>query len=172
MSQQDLWPIGELTLADLKNDAPLPKEGAVVKLRTTHHAIARLLAEGRKHVEVAAITGYTQNRISVLLADPTFKELVEFYREQVSGKYLDVHERLATLGVTATEILQERLETDADDVPYGVLIKVAEMAFDRSVAPKKDQGTAGGGNAPSISINFVKNEPQSITIDGEILEND
>ena len=56
--------------------AELAAARPIVKIRAQHHLAARLIAEGRKPVEVAAITGYTPARITQLRADPAFGELV------------------------------------------------------------------------------------------------
>ena len=170
----DLWPLRDLQLSDLKEmQEDLPKEPVVAKLRDGHHNLARLLAEGRKDVEVSAITGYSQVHICRLKSDPMFQELVGFYRTQVQGVFLDAHQRLATLGTTAVQVLQERLENEGDEMAIGVLVKVAEMALDRSVAPKKSlEGQQRGGNVPQININFVpSNTSSGPIIEAQVIEN-
>jgi hypothetical protein len=53
------------------------------KIRDTHHAVARCIAEGKKDIETQLITGLSANRISILKGDPAFAELVSFYKEKV-----------------------------------------------------------------------------------------
>lgn len=150
--------------------SPAAKPPIVAKLRHTHHLLARLLAEGRKAVEVSAITGYSQSRISILQQDPAFRELIEHYKSQVHEAYLNVHGRLAALGVTCVEELQERLEDNPGQFTPAQLREIAEMAFDRSVAPKKG-AAAGASGAPgvSISVTFQDSAPKgaSVIIDQE-----
>jgi hypothetical protein len=123
------------------------------KLRYAHHTLARLLAEGKDNVECSAITGYGVAYINMIKADPAFKDLVAHYSAQVSQQYLDVHARLATLGTTAMEVLQERLN-DPDlekKITIRELKEIFESAFDRSVAPNKSNG-----GPPQLAINAPK----------------
>lgn len=132
------------------------------KLRAPHHTLARLLAEGKSHVDCSIVTGYTVEYVAMLKLDPAFQELITHYKEQVSAAYLNVHERLAQLGATAMEILQERL-TDPEQVAKlsaGALREIMNDALDRSVAPSKVNqggfgGGAGGDGPKAININFI-----------------
>lgn len=139
--------------------------GAVIrplaKLRQRHHHLARLLAEGIKHVEASAITGYSQSSISILLQDPAFQELVEHYSSQKAQIYLDVHERLAQLGTSAMEELQERIEESPDKLSVNQLESIIQTAFDRSVAPLKGGAKSGapGGASVSVKVEFVTAAP-------------
>jgi hypothetical protein len=101
------------------------------KLRFTHHLAARCIAEGRTNVETAEITGYSTVRIGTLLQDPTFKELVAAYREEVQGKWLGVQERLAALGIAMTEEIQERLDQAPDKFSSEELRRWVETLLDR-----------------------------------------
>src|SRR5215813_4166943 len=68
-----------LTSADLALLEPPKKPPGIKKLRESHHALARLVAEGRSLQEISEETGYSISRISILKSDPTFAELVGFY---------------------------------------------------------------------------------------------
>lgn len=133
----------------------------IQKLRAPHHTLARLVAEGKKHPECAIVTGYGVEYISMLERDPAFQELVSYYREQIAPAYVNVHERLASLGTMAMEIIQERM-SDPDKVKTmttGQLREIMNDALDRSVAPSKAGAPGFGGGAPqvapAININFV-----------------
>lgn len=134
----------------------------IQKLRAPHHTLARLLAEGKKHPECSIVTGYTVEYVVMLERDPAFQELVAYYREQLVPIYLNVHERLASLGAMAMEIIQERM-SDPEKVKTmttGQLREIMNDALDRSSAPSKvgafgSGGLPGGQAAPAISINFV-----------------
>ena len=69
----------------------------IKKLRETHHRLARLLATGTKEGHVAAVSGYSLSRLSILKNDPAFQELVQFYREEVHDVHLDAEKQLADL---------------------------------------------------------------------------
>lgn len=163
--------IRDLTAGDI---ASLSKRAAygsqpgtlIQKLRAPHHTLARLVAEGKSHPECSAITGYGVEYVSMLERDPAFRELVAYYKEQVSAAYINVHERLAVLGTTAMEILQERLTDDAQvaKMSVGALREIMNDALDRSVAPSKvNQGGFEQGNGQelprAININFVSAAP-------------
>jgi hypothetical protein len=128
--------VREITEDDLpgiiSSPAPPPGDQPMKRLRHTHHLAARCLAEGRSLVETSAITGYTPARLGQLKNDPTFTELMNYYQAQVETKWLNVHERLATLGIALTEELQQRLEEEPEKFTNEELRKWAETALDRS----------------------------------------
>lgn len=154
----------ELTVQDIAAlhapEAVVTRQAPLQVLRYRHHRLARLVAEGHKYVDIGEMVGYTPGRISVLLEDPAFQELVKHYEGEVKQEYLDVHERLAALGITAMEELQERLEDSPKALSNKELQGIMETALDRSIAPNKAPGaSAGGGSGKTqIQINFVKSE--------------
>lgn len=158
--------IRDLTAEDIASIGKRASYGSqpgqlIQKLRAPHHTLARLLAEGKKHPECSIVTGYTVEYVVMLERDPAFQELVSYYKEQLVPIYLNVHERLASLGAMAMEIIQERM-SDPEKVKTmttGQLREIMNDALDRSSAPSKVMQGAGGFNggqpAPAISINFV-----------------
>lgn len=139
--------------ATLLESSALPSVGAVTppiqRLRNTHHLLARLLAEGRSQTEASLATGYSISRVSLLTRDPMFQELVAHYRAMKEAQYLDVHARLASLGLSTIDELQERLETEPESFRHRELMELAQLCLDRSVtkAPKPP--------AAAITVNFV-----------------
>jgi len=174
--------VRELTGADLELIHNPPPKGIVAtplsRIRNSHHMLARLLASGKKPGEVSLITGYSPSRVSVLQNDPAFKELVEYYSTQVEAKYLDVHERLASLGLSTLDELQERLESDPQAFKNRELLELAEFALDRSVTKEARKGGGNGaGGPPAISISFVgapvpieAPKAKPFTLDGDFVE--
>jgi hypothetical protein len=176
-----------------ENDAALLDEAAPVgskpppikSANAKHHSLARLLAQGVEQVEASAITGYCISRISILKQDPTFQELLAFYREQKAEVFIDTQRKLADLGNVCVDEIAERLEASADEFSTGQLLEIAELCLDRSVAPKKGLGQGGAGSndgrpsTPTVRIEFVApaataalpSRPQ-VTIEGEILDLD
>lgn len=143
-----------------KDSHPAP----IKTIRATHHALARLLAQGVRDGEASAITGYCPSRISILKQDPTFSELISYYSSQVEEKFLDTHERLAKLGQSFIDEIQERLEAAPEEFSIGQLYGGAELCLDRSSAPPKGKGPGGGANPqgaapPQIAITFVTPAP-------------
>lgn len=128
----------DLTQADLIGEYnALPDQSRIQKIRAPHHAIAKLVAEGRKAVEIARITGFSQNRICLLQNDPAFQELVHHYTDVNQTCYINAHERLAQLAVTAAEELQERLIEKPQQVSTREVLDIMTAAMDRSVAPSQ-----------------------------------
>lgn len=104
----------------------------IKKLRERHHHLARALASGMTNAEAALATGYSETRISILLDDPTFVGLVEFYRGRKDEQFTDVQRRLAALALDATAELADRLEERPETFKIPDLIKVATMGLDRT----------------------------------------
>lgn len=136
--------------------------GSVSRMRARHHGLARLLAEGKPPREAAYVMGYAPSTVSALLADPAFRELVEYYKAQINAEYLDMHHKLGILAATATEVLQDRLEESPKSFTNNELRQIIGDACDRSVAPAR-----GPGSAPAVSINvkFVEAGPSASVID-------
>lgn len=124
----------ELSRTDLLT-LSVPQESKtppVFQLRSSHHHLAKLIAEGRSNVEAAAIQGMTPGRVSILRDDPTFKELVQHYKKVADTAYVDVHERLARLSADATEVLHERLLDEPETFRIQDLQSTAALALDRT----------------------------------------
>lgn len=149
--------------AELENPSPKGVEiQQIAKLRHTHHMLARLLAQGTPPGEASLITGYSPSRISVLQRDPAFAELLTYYKTQTEQVYLNVHERMASLGMATVDELQERLESDPEAFSNRELMELAELLLDRTVAPPKGakgQAGGGGGAAPvTVKIEFKQSQ--------------
>lgn len=127
-----LGEIGEDDLALLAEPRAADPAPVVVKLRERHHALARLLAEGKSPGEAALITRYSQSRVSILLADPAFRDLVTHYRELVNEEFVDFQAKLSELAIDAAHVLQERLEDTPDDLSDSLLLRVVEVGADRT----------------------------------------
>lgn len=107
------------------------KAPALLRLSSRHHRLARMLAEGFSPGEAAIATGYVSSRVSILQDDPSFKELVSFYRAKVEEQFVGLQGRLADLAETAAGMLQERLE-DGSDVDTDELMKIIALGADRT----------------------------------------
>lgn len=116
----------------------------IQKLRARHHTLARLIAQGTSVPDCSAITGYSGSRISILLGDPTFTELVSYYAGLVEEKYLDTHARLGELTTDAAELLRERMEDPetAKAITVGQLTEIIKLGADRTgFGPTTTQNT-------------------------------
>lgn len=123
----------DLTGADMALlDAPRPQTSHLKRLGERHHELARTLARGVKSGEAAAIVGMRGSSVSILLDDPSFQDLVTFYREKVIEESVDLHKRLLTLSKDAVAELQQRLEENADDFTHNQLLEIVKTTADRS----------------------------------------
>lgn len=104
----------------------------IKKLRERHHALAKALVDGIPEGEAGIICGYTPSRVSILKSDPTFKELMEFYRTSKHDRYIELHDKIARLGEDAVDEITERLEEAPEDISIGQLIELSKMTLDRS----------------------------------------
>lgn len=89
----------------------------------------------------------------MLQNDPAFKELVAYYKAQASQAYLNVHERVAALGLAALDEIQERLEEKPEDFSIPMLHKMAVDLMDRTVTkPNEPPKPTAGVN---LQVTFV-----------------
>lgn len=115
----------------------------VQKLRASHHAVARLVAENVPDATISRLTGYGVDRISVLKHNPAFKELVAFYVSEVSDQQVEVVERLRSLALDGIDVLQERLLDEPEKIKTEDITKLVNAALDRS------------GNGPTSTVKSV-----------------
>lgn len=104
----------------------------IKEFRERHHALARLIAEGRKPGEAAILQRYSQSRMSVLLADPSFRELVAHYQSIVNEEFVDFQAKLSELALDAAMILQSRMEERPDDLSDALVLQIVQVGADRT----------------------------------------
>lgn len=105
---------------------------AIKKLREKHHSLARMLVSGMSVGDAGVITGYSPSRVSILQADPSFKELLRFYSDKAKERHFDLAGAIADLGTDTLEIIGDRLEEDPDQFTVAQLTDLTKMALDRS----------------------------------------
>ena len=118
----------------------------IAKLRYQHHKLAQLLANGTGEGEASLITGYSISRISILKADPAFKQLLSHYIGVNQEVFIDLQHRMAGLAGNALDEQQDRLDETPEVITNKELIEAAKVANDR------------GGNNPvqrTLSTNIV-----------------
>lgn len=156
----DVPGLGEVPLDPTLFEAYKDTPGDIVaELRTSHHLLAKTLAEGVDPTAAAARCGMTIGRLRKLQDDPTFQELLEYYKGQQEELFSHVKDRLAALGMSFVDVLQERLLDKPEKFTNRELMDFAKDFLERTIAPSKAAAPSGGTNAPvQISINFVKPE--------------
>lgn len=117
-----------LALGEEKGSQPPP----IQRLTDRHHNLARTLAEGVPHGEAGILCGYSSSRVSILLSDPAFKELVEFYRQGITDRFFDMHDRLHSFSKDALDELHVRLEEDPGKFSIGQLMESTKLGADRT----------------------------------------
>jgi hypothetical protein len=131
LTWDELGPITGEQLARL--DEPRQSTAPPLKrLRERHHALARMIADGMKHGEAALACGYVESRVSILMSDPTFKELVSHYSKLRTERYFDGVQAMSELHMDATEEIRERLEEDPDAFSLGHLMELVKLTADRT----------------------------------------
>lgn len=124
--------------------APTQAPPTIQKLKASHHAVAIALAAGKTVQEVAYMVGYTPQRVSDLQSrDPTFQQLLAYYREQATEVAVNdsnrIQAKLIDLSETAIDELAERVDDEKQRklMPTSELRQIAAMGLDRTVAPPK-----------------------------------
>ena len=125
--------VRELTGADLALlGGHTPRQPTLKQVRSRHHALAKAIASGLTVTEAAMVAGYTVAHANTLNTDPTFTELVAFYRKHVLDEYTDMHARLAGLGDDMIAELRQRLEEAPEEISFSQLLKGIEVLADRT----------------------------------------
>jgi hypothetical protein len=164
--------VRELTPTDLLrlHEAPLSSVPVLQRLKAMHHRQAKLIADGYTLREVAAACDTTAQRLTQLMKDPTFTDLVACYSDMEIARLLDdsarVRDKLIDVGETALDEIRDRLndESKVKMIPIGELRQIAELGFDRTVAPPKP-AVVPPAAPPTITLNFGTGLRPQRTID-------
>ena len=157
----------QLLLAEFKehNWARLRQTAGVSSiqaLRLGHHQVAQYLAAGTDPREVAFLTGRSLSSIQSLVSDPAFRELLAYYEENQAQRDFNAYDRLVTIGGTAMEILQERLDENPERFGNNELRQIIESTMDRSAAPAKGDPRRGGLPTGGVSLNIKFVQPGAV----------
>lgn len=167
----DLEFLGEVQMDDLvERSAGLPVKSqapCLARIRGIHHELAKMLASGLRETEVAAATGYSLSRISVLKGDPAFKQLVDFYSKASAEVFTDVRKQLATLSSDILGEIQDRLEQKPESFSPSALTELAKLTLDRSgFAPvtKSVSISANATDLAAIKAKAKETQIETVTI--------
>lgn len=105
---------------------------ALQRITERHHALARLIAVGTPQRTAGIIVGYSDSRISILMDDPSFQELVAFYSGEVDDEYRLMHAQMAGLGSDAIQELRRRMEDEPEKLGANFLLDVVKTTADRT----------------------------------------
>jgi hypothetical protein len=141
---------------------------AMVRIKASHHRIARLCATGASNIEVAQACGYTPQYISNLLtANPAFKELVAHYSRLDEAELLDLRAKQARLGELAVDELTDRIADKPDLFSIRELIDVVESSVNKPRLAEMQKGWTSSGPPSPITISFVTANEEVKVIEGE-----
>lgn len=163
-------PLAESDIAAMWESGGTKTGPRIKSLRYNHHLLAKAVASGKTLLECSKLTGLTGARISDLKNDPAFQELVSFYADELNEIFVDVHQRMASLGTSVLEELQERFDAEPDKFTKRELMDLFTAMADRSIptakgGPSPQQGiSVGGGAGLNLQINFVSPTPETIDI--------
>jgi len=130
IDESDLALLGALEAPPITANEPIGQ--GVKRLRDSHHALARLLAGGVSNLEASSITGYSPGYITTLKGDPSFKELIEFYRSNLDLAQADVTFRLTALNLSFIGELQDRLEANPAGMSNSFVLEAVKVLSDRT----------------------------------------
>jgi hypothetical protein len=103
----------------------------LAKIRDPHHTLARLVAQDKPVVEIAAITGYTPDRIRTLNIDPAFKELVHHYTMEQQSADADITAQIKHVTLSVLSEIQTRIEDEPEAFSNKELRDLAMAGLDR-----------------------------------------
>jgi 23S rRNA G2445 N2-methylase RlmL len=138
-------PLTEVDLKELEMERGVTAPG-ITKLRESHHQLARVIANGAKPSVAALVTGYSISRISILLADPAFRDLVATYRGVKDVNFADYQTKAGILSVEAVEVLQERLHEAPDGFSNDMLVEIGTKFADRT-------GNGPASKSTNVNVN-------------------
>lgn len=130
---------GPITEDDLRALAEEPKRAmpvpTVQRLRDSHHRLARCLASGMNHAQAGFQSGYSANRVCLLMQDPSFRDLVEVYRRanaEVFAEYTDIAMSNLLRGERLLEDALEAAGEREEPLTLGELRPVLDLVSDRA----------------------------------------
>jgi|SRR5579864_3249347 len=137
----------ELTGEDLlrlgMEDTPRVGPPVLQRLRASHHAAARYLANGKTIRETAFLVGRTPQRIGDLTRDPTFQELMAYYQTQRTEVDIQTQTRIQAELIEIAELSRDEILDRLEDpkkraeIPTGELRQLMGDALTRTIAPPK-----------------------------------
>lgn len=140
-----LGPIRELTRPELEILKEPRKGNTVQSLKDSHHRVARLCAMGLRRADIVEQSGYGYGRVSALLKDPAFQNLIAEYRKEITASAREqmdeYHSMLTGNMIRAERLIADKLEAaeteEGISIPTRDLIAIARDAADRTGYGKK-----------------------------------
>lgn len=140
--------IGDVTELRREDLAALAEPRAPIRTKTfrdTHHNLARMVAMGMRSADIVEQSGYSNQRLSTLMGDPSFQELIAGYRTVVNDSFKEqadaMHQLMVLSRGKAVRMLNDRLE-EAEETgelpPVRELLGIIELTADRTGYGKRE----------------------------------
>jgi hypothetical protein len=143
---------------------------AVKRFRDSHHKMALLFAEGLRPSEIAALTGYSRERVSYFSHDPAFRELVAKYQpEAIARTRSELEEArgyMTNVVVKGWRQLSEHFDQSDEE---GELLPIKEII--PAVADGADRiGLGKHSTTTNINVDFAKSLEAAIRRSGKVID--
>ena len=103
----------------------------IERMRASHHAVARLVAQNLPDAEIALLTGYSTQRVATLKLSPGFQELTTYFTANKSDQDIELVDRMKALGLDVLEVIHEKVLTEPEKARLDDLTKLATGLLDR-----------------------------------------
>ena len=104
----------------------------LAQIRNTHHRLAQLLAIGTDETIAAKLCNYSVSRVSILKADPAFRELLSHYESERDDQWADFVSVAANLSLDFLQHLQEQLDTTPEKFTPALAMDAIKLLADRT----------------------------------------
>ena len=121
-----------VSIATAKRPSPGRPESSVKRLSSRHRLAARLIAEGKTNIQVAAICNYTPQNIVILKQSPAMQDLIAHFRQEQDIVYRSVNEKLNEIAGEALDLIMEKIESAPEDISLSQAMELAKMGADRT----------------------------------------
>jgi hypothetical protein len=159
----ETWPLTPEEVALLTVGGPqLAIAGEVTAglMRSSHHAMARDLANGVRMVDVSRLYGLPMATLETLLQAPAFVELMESYRGETELVF-DMDTKMQALAHDALDEIRTRLETKPEKFATGQLMDLSGDMLDRTGHSKVSRSVQLQGGLGGQDLERIKEaEPQ------------
>lgn len=126
------------------------------KVKIRHHAIARLMAAGKKRTEVSEIVGVSVSTLAIMERSPAFQSLLLEYMNMMDAEAVDAFQRLQIVGNLGIDELTDRITTRPASFKTSEVLDLVKLAADRTgLGPTTKQVTLNGRLSPA-DIRAVK----------------
>ena len=136
----------------------------IQRLRESHHRICYFLSTGMSYTDIAARTGYSISRISVLANTPAVQEQVAIYRREALAPQLlaDREELKVAIGLQQLRMIKDHMD-DAD--AEGELLPLRDLYAGY-------KAIHGNGTIVNVNVGFAARLEAAVATTRKLIEGD